>query len=521
MRTFTTDGPGDATLHHLLPSAPRLAEARSLVEQGRYFVFRAPGRSGKTTAVRTFAAELTAEGRFAALCCSTKAAASVQSDVVLLQNTLLSALRIAAEQDLPEALRPPAWPSFRDATALWEGLTAWSNVCPLPIVIFFDDFDALPISAIETILQQLESGFSRRPAHFPWSIAIVTQFDFRRIADASGKESKNFFATGPFEHTWFSRLLPPWTKDEIRAFYTRALGFAQETIAPEVIDFLHEASAGHPYFIQALGRELAELASSSTSLTLTQATMAFRQVVARLDSPIDNLQQRLLEPGVRHVIEPLLLGQTSIASASETEVQFVRDLGLVTLDDPLRIEGALHRAILPRLISLPARRVINVDPQSNFDSDGRLHLETLLVAFTIFFESAAPDLLPAMLYSKIAAELVFLAFLFQVLEGRGFIDIEFGKHRARLELTINVPVVNGDEKTIEQRETIVLIARRKRDSKVKKKALEWLEDAMHRSSSDSGTLVIFDKRDKHRPGERSKLYEMVTSGGKTVRVLRT
>lgn len=515
MVTFTTDGPGNATLHHLLPPAARVAEIQSLVEQGRYFVFRAPGRSGKTTALRSLAANLTADNRFAALCCSSKVAAAAGSDLVLAQNSLISAIRIAAERDLPESFRPPLTAPASDATAIWGFLTAWTNVCPRPLVLFFDDCDSLSQSVLESLFQQLETGFSRRPTHFPWSVGLTMQFDRRITLAASSEESPRFFSTGPFETSWSSRLLPPFTAAEIRALYAQAFDLSPKEATSEAIDYIYAASGGHPYFVQALGREINTLGSSRV-LTKENATAAFRSLVSRGESPIDNLAIRLLDSRVRHVIEPLCTGQTALGRVAEDEVQFVRDLGLVTEEDPVRINGTLFRALMPRLLSAPIRRVVSVDPQSCFDGDGRLYVEAFLQAFASFFSANAQELCAATPYSKIASELVFLGFLFHVLEGHGWVDVEFGTTRGFIEITITLPSPHNDA----QREVILLATRRKGDAGVKKKVWEELEKAMLRASSDSGSVVLFDKREKRRSRQESKYRETATSQGNQRRFLR-
>jgi len=129
-------------------------------------------------------------------------------------------------------------------------------------------------------------------------------------------------------------------------------------------------------------------------------------------------------------------------------------------------------------------------------------------------------------YSKIAPELVFLGYLLRMLAGRGWVDIEFGVSRGRIDVTVSVNVrenrlgENIEMSAIEQREVLVLVARRKGDSGVKKRGLEWLDEALQRISSASGTLVIFDKRDKRLPGKRTKIREMMRAEGRTVRLLR-
>jgi hypothetical protein len=43
---------------------------------------------------------------------------------------------------------PSPWPDGAPETLLAEGLTAWARQCPLPLVLFFDEIDALEADAI-------------------------------------------------------------------------------------------------------------------------------------------------------------------------------------------------------------------------------------------------------------------------------------------------------------------------------------------------------------------------------------
>lgn len=521
MRTFTTDGPCDATLHYVLPAAPRLAEARSLVDRGAYFIVRAPVRTGKTTALRALAAEITAEGRYAALLCSSKVAASAGSDLAQAQEALLSALRLAAEQDLPAELRPPVFPPSANLTLLWEGLSAWARVCPRPIVLFFDDTATLHPVVLESLFRQLEAGFSRRPGFFPWSIGLVTSFDLRPKGLSKEIEAGTPDSTGPFERFWSSRLLPPFSTDEIRALYAQHFGDLQQRFAPEAPELIQEITAGHPYWVQALGRSLAEVSSSDEPLTKSHVLAARRQLIQQNVTPIADLEVRLDEPRVRHVVEALLQGTVAISSVSDADVQFVRDLGLISADDPVRIEGTLHQALIPRLLARNALRAMTDDPAACFDEQGQFVMERCLQHFAAFYTAHAAELLPAMPYSKIAPELILLGYLWRMLEGRGFIELEFGASRGRIEVTMTIPGrENAAMNFPEQREVLVLIPRRKGDSGFKKRGFEWLEAALRRASSSSGTLVIMDKRDKRSPGKRVKLREVALVEGLTVRSLR-
>jgi hypothetical protein len=43
----------------------------------------------------------------------------------------------------PPRPSPPPWPPASEANLLTVALTAWARVCPRPLVLFFDEIDAL------------------------------------------------------------------------------------------------------------------------------------------------------------------------------------------------------------------------------------------------------------------------------------------------------------------------------------------------------------------------------------------
>ncbi|MEV0998356.1 hypothetical protein [Nonomuraea sp. NPDC050202] len=87
--SFNTTGPCDPRRHYMLPPAPRLPEARVLIEMDRYFVLHAPRQTGKTTTLDALASELTAEGDIAALMFSCERAKSAGDDYAAAEEILL------------------------------------------------------------------------------------------------------------------------------------------------------------------------------------------------------------------------------------------------------------------------------------------------------------------------------------------------------------------------------------------------------------------------------------------------
>ena len=65
-RWFNTAGPCTPADHYMIPPGRRVPRIRRVIDQKHYFVLHAPRQSGKTTILRGLAAELTAEGRYAA-----------------------------------------------------------------------------------------------------------------------------------------------------------------------------------------------------------------------------------------------------------------------------------------------------------------------------------------------------------------------------------------------------------------------------------------------------------------------
>jgi hypothetical protein len=109
--------------------------------------------------------------------------------------------------------------------------------------------------------------------------------------------------------------------------------------------------------------------------------------------------------------------------------------------------------------------------------------------------------------------------LYRVFSGRGWVDVDYGGLRGRIEVTVTVPLASAEGAAgEEQHEVFVLVSRRKGDAGVKERGVGWLEVALDARGLPSGTLVVFDHRGKERPAV--KLRETTTAKGRTVRVLR-
>ena len=84
---------------------------RRLHEPRRFLqILAGPRQVGKTTALLSLGAALTAEGRYAALLVSMETGAAFPDDVGAAEHAILAEWRRSARHQLPADLQPPPWP---------------------------------------------------------------------------------------------------------------------------------------------------------------------------------------------------------------------------------------------------------------------------------------------------------------------------------------------------------------------------------------------------------------------------
>nr|WP_235949180.1 ATP-binding protein [Candidatus Frankia alpina] len=131
----------------------------------------APRQTGKTTALRALARDLTAQGRYAGLHFSCEVGESAGDDYGAAGRDILAQIRFNVDDHLPAELHPPAWPVESEGSLLQGALRAWAQACPRPLVLFFDEIDALRGLSLVNVLRQLRAGFPERASgDFPLAL---------------------------------------------------------------------------------------------------------------------------------------------------------------------------------------------------------------------------------------------------------------------------------------------------------------------------------------------------------------
>ncbi|MBK6433418.1 MAG: hypothetical protein IPF85_22345 [Anaerolineae bacterium] len=111
---------------------------------------------------------------------------------------------------------------------------------------------------------------------------------------------------------------------------------------------------GQPWLVNALAKvAVEELAPEPTHpITADHIEQAKEILIQRQETHLDSLAERLREPRVRQIIEPMLAGQ-SLGDVSSDDRRFVIDLGLVRRDPErgLVIANPIYQEIIPRVLA--------------------------------------------------------------------------------------------------------------------------------------------------------------------------
>jgi hypothetical protein len=518
-RHFNTAGPCDPRDHYMLPPERRIEGLRGLIDQKTYFVVHAPRQAGKTTAFRALAQSLTAEGRYCALLTSCETGQLFEANLEESLAGVLDVLRQNAELHLPPELRPPPVETALPITSrLRDLITRWAQYCPRPVVLFLDEIDALLGDALVSVLRQLRSGYAERPHGFPQTVALIGLRDVRDYRTASPTGPASLGTSSPFNIKVESLTLRNFTAAEVAELYDQHTAETSQPFLPEAKALAFELTGGQPWLVNALAREAVEklAVDRATPVTVEIVTAAKEALIARRDTHLDSLVDRLREPRVRRILEPILAGELLPVDALDDDVEYVRDLGLIR-EGPagLTIANPIYREVIPRALTFVMQQSLPVAQRSYAGPEGRLRFAALLEDFRAFWAQHAEAFLARAPYSEAAAQLVFMAFLQKIVNGGGFLDREFAVGSGRVDLCLRWPYPGGIE-----RFAMELKVWRDRRSDPLAEGRVQLAGYLERLGLDHGTLLLFDARAAATPlPERNTSHEEEV-GGRKITVVR-
>ena len=514
MRFFNTAGPCKPDIHYMLPAAARLPGVRLLIEQQSYFVLHAPRQVGKTTAVMELAQTLTAEGRYSALLVTVEVGAAFNTDPGAAELAILGTWRGTASVWLPAALQPPEWPRAEPGQRLFAALQAWAQASPRPLVLFLDEIDALQDETLISVLRQLRAGYPNRPQGFPWALALIGLRDVRDYTVTS-RAGERLHTASPFNIKADSVTMGNFTAAEVVALYQQHTAATGQVFTPEAMQYAFELTEGQPWLVNALARQATQVIAPDPPTPITVAILehAKELLIQRQDTHLDSLAERLREPRVRQIIEPMLAGQ-ELGDVPPDDLRFVLDLGLVRYDAQggLVMANPIYREVMPRVLATtPYASLPRIAP-TWLTPEGRLDPDQLLEAFLAFWRQHGQPLLGSAPYHEIAPHLVLMAFLHRVVNSGGTLEREYAIGSRRMDLCLRYGGVTLG---------IELKVWRDRQPDPRNEGLVQLDAYLSGLGQETGWLVIFDQR-RGLPdiSERTTTETATTPAGRTVRVIR-
>lgn len=503
MKFFNTAGPANPEKHYYVPHRFNEQEIRQLIEQEKYFILHAPRQSGKTTGLLQLVKMFNSEGNYKALYVNVEPAQSARSNIVLAMGIIITQFKKSILDTFGatdpgytflETFQPAAHLS---GAAMGEFLHHWCGNSNKPIVVFIDEIDSLVGDTLIAVLRQIRAGYTDRPGRFPQSICLVGVRDVRDYRIHSDELGTMVLGGSAFNIKAKSLTLPSFTPEQVRDLYNQHTVETGQQFTPEAVNYAFKQTEGQPWLVNALAYEACfEMVTDRTKpITKEIFEQAREIIIKRRDTHIDVLIDRLSEPRIRRVIEPIIMGDTIIENLPIDDIQYAIDLGLVVRrEKTLDIANPIYREVFPRELTSSTQDYLTQKTAWFVNPDGSLDVKKLLISFTDFFRENADFWLERFDYKEAGPHLLLMAFLQRVINGGGSINREYALGMRRVDLLI-----------VWKKQRIVVELKILRGPKTVSEGLEQTAAYMDMSHATEGHLVIFDRR----PGRTwdEKIYQ--------------
>ena len=510
VRFFNTAGPVVPEMHYCVPPLERLDadELLLLIRQWKYFVLHAPRQTGKTSTLLALRDELNADGEFRCVYINVEGGQSAREDVGAALRAILSALARGARETLEDRFVAEVWLGILDAAgphdALRETLARWAESGAKPIVLMIDEIDALIGDTLLAVLRQLRAGYPERPSRFPQSVILCGVRDVRdyRIRSSAG----NAIVAGgsAFNVRAESLRLGDFSPHEVESLLDQHTRETGQGFTSEARAAVRDLTRGQPWLVNALAYEACFKSRTGRDrdrvITGDAIQDAREQLILRRETHLDQLADKLREERVRRVVEPLLSGAEAADAIAPDDLEYVRDLGLISRNGPVAIANPIYREVIPRDLTYTTQEMsIHHNPAWYVGDDGALRVGELLAAFQEFFREHSEHWVERFQYREAGPQLLLQAFLQRIVNGGGRIEREYGLGRMRTDLLLVWPVggagapVQGGESRETQKAVIECKVLHRGLERTLHEGLGQTRAYMDRCGAAEGHLVVFDR----------------------------
>ncbi len=491
MRFFNTAGPINPKDHYYVPHRLDEEMLLQLIEQKKYFILHAPRQSGKTTAIRIFVNQLNGVGRYNALYINVEPAQIARNNVEKGMEIILGQLQrqaqIAYDSESPLFSIIEKTLEKLSGGSLQEVLQNWSRSCTLPIILFIDEIDSLVGDTLISVLRQLRAGYTNRPDNFPQSVCLVGVRDVRDYKIWSESEHNMVLGGSAFNIKAESLILLNFSLDQVRMLYNQHSQDTGQQFTNDAIEYAFYLTQGQPWLVNALAYQacFVDVTDRSQPITKDIIERAKDVLILRRDTHIDQLVHKLEEPRVRRIIDAIISGAGQEESFKIDDLQYVRDLGLIT-QKGIKIANPIYQEVIPReLVYADQENMQETTPGNSWyqNNDGSLNMHKMLEAFTQFYRENSDIWLEKFDYKESGPHLLLMAFLQRIINGGGKIHREYALGRKRVDLLI-----------FWNSQRIVIELKIDRGPQTISDGLQQTSNYMDINNATEGHLVIFDRK---------------------------
>ncbi len=506
-RFFNTMGPCRSDKHYMLLAIDRCRAILPLIDQEAYFILHAARQSGKTTLLKSLADALNEGGRYHALYCSLEQLRMVQR----IEEGIPGIIR---ELEIQSQIVPGFPPDLSIPTSgqplndLREALSFLCKKSTKPLIVLWDEVDCLRNDLMLSFLSQIRNGYiNRGQLPFPHAMALVGMRNIRDYQSQIRSDRETLGSASPFNIVARSLTLSNFTLEEVRGLYAQHTTETGQRFEAGVIERVQERTGGQPWLVNAVAREaIQEILAFDMSkpVTVLMVEEAIQNIILRRDTHIDSLLERLKEPRVRRIMEPVILGDEEGFEFTDDDYRYCLDLGLIK-EEMKKVVPAnpIYAEVMLRTLSYSTQRFMESSSFPWYKIESGLDMNRLLRGFQQFWQENAEMWVERYDYKEAAPHLILMAFLQRVINGGGTILREFALGSGRLDLLVEF---EGKRYPVEVKLYY--------GPKTREEAKEQLARYLDRVGEPEGWVVIFDRKSGKSAEEKIYWNQIEVEGKK-------
>ena len=499
MKFFNTAGPVNMDDHYKIDPLSRwdTDEILTVIDQKKYFILHAPRQTGKTSCLLALRDYLNKEGKYNCVYANFEAAQTARNDIKAGIGTIITEVHERAQTvfgDLIDFSEQDIRNNIEAGKALGSYLARLCQMSDKPLILLIDEIDALVGDTLISVLRQLRAGYDTRPDAFPQSVILC---GVRDIKDYRIHRSDDDIITGGscFNIKAKSLTLGNFSSTEVKSLYAEHTKETGQIFEPDCFPVIMRYTGGQPWLVNALGYEVTyEMKANrdpSVAITVDMIETAKERLILSKATHFDQLADKLQEDRVRHVIEPMIIGDED--NSTKDDNQYCIDLGLVKLSPKgLVISNAIYMEVIPReLTEIRQTRFLSRFAPEWVNPDESLDTDKLFSMFQAFWRENSEVWKNDMAgYAEAAPHLTFQAFLQRVANGRGFIGREFAYGTKRADLVLKWKYPSGEQRIVIE---LKMLTEKESYEAVKAKALEQTAVYADKCNATESHIIIFDR----------------------------